>query len=105
MTRIFTVDRDIPSHMLKSTIVDNRINQPVMRCISQNWSRVGAVELQPGEVFYMVRAKFDKQRFFAMVNRFDVWECSLPDLAQHFTKRVEVYRENLKTRKSQRKVA
>jgi hypothetical protein len=68
----------IAQHVIDTTIYDETINQPVIRCRAQNAFVIGRAVVLNGASFYLVASKFAHRYYVVAINK-GVWTCSSKD--------------------------
>jgi surfactin synthase thioesterase subunit len=105
--RLIATSQSIAPHVLKSTIEDKRISQPVMRCLAEQTALIAGVVVFVGEHFYLVESeKFSGRFYVAKRNqRTQQWQCSSEQALPMCVRRIENYVKVLKANKTLQEVA
>jgi hypothetical protein len=94
-------------HVLKSTIEDNSIHQPVMRCLVQETRILAGIMVVAGEHIYLVESEKFHGRFYVVKrhHRTGEWQCSSQDALAMCLPRIQNYVKVLKANKKLQEVA
>lgn len=76
--RLIATSQNPAPHVLRSTIEDNNLHQPVMRCLAEQTAILAGVLILAGEHFYLVESEKFHGRFYVVKrhHRTGAWMCS-----------------------------
>jgi hypothetical protein len=88
--------------VLRSTVEDSDIHQPVMRCFALEDTVQAGVHIYAGQHFYLVASAKFPGRFYVLVHAGKNWKCSSCDetVRQRSIRQVEAYRVGLRQKQA-----
>lgn len=91
----------VAPYVRRSTVLDERIEQPVMRCRAEAAAILAGIILTAGQHFYLVASKFS-HRFYVVAKTAYGWQCSAKEAAiqQRCICLVRDYRRQLRARQA-----
>jgi hypothetical protein len=99
--RLIEASARVAPHILKSTIEDVSVAQPVQRCVARQATMLAGLPVMAHQAFYLVRSKFAGRCYVVVRNRrMGAWMCSSKDVEAMCISRVRTYIDVLKSRKA-----
>lgn len=105
--RLIACSQQPAPHVLRSTIEDNSIHQPVMRCLVQETRMLAGIMVVAGEHIYLVESSKFRGRFYVVKrhHRTGEWQCSSQDALATCLPLIKNYVRVLKANKKLQEVA
>lgn len=99
--RLVASSQQLAPSVLRTTVEDSGIHQPVMRCLALNDATMAGIHIDDATHFYLVASPKFAGRFYVAYNNKDgKWLVSSPDasIKAYCIRQVETYRKQLLAR-------
>jgi hypothetical protein len=105
--RLVATSQQPAPHVLRSTIEDDSIHQPVMRCLVEQTAILAGILVIAGEHIYLVESSKFRGRFYVVKrhHRTGEWQCSSQDALATCLPLIKNYVRVLKANKKLQEVA